>query len=117
MNGLPGLPLPAAICAMLRPEAIERSCFSSASPALRAYWSACLIRSQLVRLPPARSRFMRTSTHSPFSRPPSSRNFRFPAASAARAFVPGNGAHRPRSQSWTVPPPYSPCGIVPSKSP
>ena len=40
-------------------------------------------------------------------------------ALAKRTFriAPVSGAQKPRSQSMTVPPPYSPCGIVPSKSP
>ena len=41
-----------------------------------------LDQSQLLRLPPSRSCFIRTRTHSPFRRSPSSRNFRLPALSA-----------------------------------
>ena len=56
----------------------------------RANSSRCLISSQLVRLPPLRSRFIRTSTQLPCSRSPSSLNFRFPDLSAASGdlFVP-----------------------------
>jgi hypothetical protein len=35
---------------------------------------------------------------------------------ASTSFVP-SGIQKPRSHSITVPPPYSPLGIVPSKSP
>ena len=53
MNGFGPRPLPAAIAAMVRPEATERSSASSASPSPScAYSSRCLISSQLVRLPP-----------------------------------------------------------------
>ena len=53
MNGFGALPLPCAISAIDRPEATERSSsrMSLASPSL-ANSSRCLIRSQLVRLPP-----------------------------------------------------------------
>ena len=53
MNGFGALPLPCAICAIVRPEATERSSsrISLASPSL-ANSSRCLISSQLVRLPP-----------------------------------------------------------------
>src|ERR671935_266093 len=40
------------------------------SPPSRAYSSRCLIRSQLVRLPPKRSPRIRTSTQLPCSLPP-----------------------------------------------
>src|SRR3954469_11759195 len=53
MNGFGALPLPAAICSIARPEATERSSSRMllALPS-RAYSSRCLIKSQLVRLPP-----------------------------------------------------------------
>ncbi len=53
MNGFGARPLPSAICAIDRPEATDRSSsrIDSPSPSL-ANSSRCLIRSQLVRLPP-----------------------------------------------------------------
>src|SRR5437016_6082587 len=62
MNGFGARPLPAAISLSVRPEATERSSLStpSLSPCFE-YSSRCLINSQLVRLPPKRSPFIRTS--------------------------------------------------------
>ena len=51
---------------------------SASSLPSRANSSRCLISSQLVRLPPLRSRFIRTSTQLPCNRWPSKLNFRFP---------------------------------------
>jgi hypothetical protein len=52
MKDLGAWPLPAAITAMVRPEATDRSSSSSASSSPgRANSSRCLIRSQLLRLP------------------------------------------------------------------
>src|SRR5882757_9791272 len=66
MKGLGGFPAPAAICSMDRPEATERSSFSSASaPPAFELVSRCLISSQLVRLPPNLSPRMRTRTQLP----------------------------------------------------
>ena len=56
MNGFGPLPFPLAIASIARPEATERSCFRMASPVpSRAASSACLMSSQLLRLPPLRS--------------------------------------------------------------
>src|SRR5258708_6497177 len=84
MKGFGRGPLPAAISAIVRPEATERSSATIASPSFsRANSSRCLINSQLVRLLPLRSRFIRTSTQLPCRRSPSSLNFRVPALRAA----------------------------------
>ena len=80
MKGVGPLPFPAAIASMVRPEAIEVA-FSArklSPPFSRAASSRCLISSQLVRLPPSRSCFIRTSTQEPFSRSPSSVNLMSP---------------------------------------
>ena len=77
-------PLPAAICSMVRPEATERSFVRMASPSPGlAHSSRCLISSQLLRLPPSRSCFMRTSTQPPCSLSPASTNFSSPLRSAS----------------------------------
>src|ERR1043165_7926536 len=65
MNGLGPRPLPAAICSMERAEATDLSCLATSSSLANS--SRCLISSQLLRLPPSRSRFMRTSTKLPLS--------------------------------------------------
>src|SRR5688572_28701778 len=55
MNGVGLEPLPAAIWAMVRPDATERSFLSmSACAFARAHLSRCLMSSQLVREPPKR---------------------------------------------------------------
>src|SRR6202035_2386582 len=65
MNGLGPRPLPAAIEAIGRPEATDRSSRNSASPSpSRANSSRCLISSQLFFLRPLRS-FIRTRTQLP----------------------------------------------------
>src|SRR5262245_38522707 len=43
MNGFGALPLPAAICCIVRPEATERSSSRILSPSSLAYSSRCLI--------------------------------------------------------------------------
>ncbi len=82
MNGLGARPFPAAISLIARPEATERSsASSSAPPSERALASRCLMSSQFVRLPPLRSRFMRTRTQLPCRRSPSRTNFKSPESS------------------------------------
>jgi hypothetical protein len=79
MKDVGALPLPAAIAATLRPEAIDLGSVRRASPSpSRASSSRCLSSSQLVRLPPLRSFLIRTSTQPPCSRSPSKENFRSP---------------------------------------
>ena len=118
MNGLGDAPVPAAMAAIVRPEATERSFFRMASPSPAvANASRCLISSQFVRLPPMRSCFMRTSTQLPLSFDPASTNLSSPLRSASAGEPPSSGSQKPRSQSITVPPPYSPLGMAPSKSP
>lgn len=81
------------------------------SPRL-AQSSFSLMRSQFSR---PFSTFIRTSTQDPCMRSPRSTNFSSPSF---RAFCGSGdiGAQSPRSQSMTVPPPYSPLGMVPSNS-
>jgi len=92
MNGVGAFPVPFAICAMVRPEATERSFARTASPSLSAHSSLCLISSQLLRLPPKRSPFMRTSTKPPLSFSPARTNFNSPLASASSMFSSPSGS-------------------------
>ena len=110
MNGVGSRPLPAAIAAMRRPEATDRPCEQCVAVVLRIP-SRCLISSQFDALAARAIRSMRTSTHSPFRRSPARRNLssRLQAAAARTR----HGAQKPRSQSCTVPPPYSPWGSCP----
>jgi hypothetical protein len=94
--------------AIVRRETTDFGRATVRSTVAEACASRCLIRSHW------RSR-MRTSTHEPFSFRPWSRIFRSPFASA-RSTSGLSGSHVPRSQIMTVPPPYSPSGITPSKS-
>src|SRR5450631_127136 len=101
-----------AICDRRRLEIAERG-FSWAISALDAKSSRCLINNQdvFVLLPKPR---VRTSAHEPFSFLPCSVNFKSPFSSAAATS--GLSADQvPLSQTITVPPPYSPSGITPSK--
>ena len=56
---------------------------------------------------------MRTSTKLPCSFSPASVNFSSPLRRAASTSSVPSGIQKPRSHSITVPPPYSPLGIVP----
>ena len=79
MNGVAARPAPAPISFRVRPEATDLGSSSSLSPSpSRAAPSRCLISSQLVRLPPLRSHFMRTRTQLPLRRSPARVNFRSP---------------------------------------
>ena len=62
---------------------------------------------------PASVRRVRTSTHEPRSFFPRSANLSSPLASAASTSG-TSGVQVPRSQTITVPPPYSPLGMMPS---
>ena len=119
MKGLGALPLPWAIVAIARPEATDLSIASTPPPSSRSLASSsrCLISSQFVRLPPNLSCFMRTSTKLPLRRSPASTNFSSPSFKDCSGGLSCSGAQKPRSNSCTVPPPYWPLGIVPSKSP
>src|SRR5271168_4238509 len=91
---------------------IERG-LSTATSFVEVYWSRCLISShdfpELLPQP-----CVRTSTQEPFNFLPWSVNFRSPFARAA--FTSGDsGVQVPSSHTMTVPPPYSPSGITPSK--
>jgi hypothetical protein len=104
-----------AISAIERPvSTLVRQCSTSASPS-SAYWSSSLRSSQFSRFSPGLL-FRRISSHSPFIRSPSTVKWRWPLSMSFHD-LPGTGAQVPRSHSITVPPPYSPLGIVPSKSP
>src|SRR4030095_910473 len=58
---------------------------------------------------------IRTQVQPPCNFSPSRRNFNLPARRPATGSP--SSIQRPRSHSSTVPPPYSPRGMVPSKSP
>jgi hypothetical protein len=122
MNGVGALPLPASIISIVRPEAIEKlvSSRKPRSPSI-ANSSRCLMSSQFSRLldPPLAnlSLLIRTSTQPPFIRSPAKTSLISPFFRPFSRSKPGSGAHQPRSHSITVPPPYWPSGIVPSKSP
>src|SRR5271154_1374340 len=107
-------PASRAMSASLRLLIAERGCFAVMS-AVVAYSSLCLMRSQeglLGFLPKPR---VRTKTHEPWSFLPWSVNLSSPFFSAASTSA-TSGVHPPVSQIITVPPPYSPPGIIPSKS-
>src|SRR5262249_54797962 len=108
-------PLPSAISGMERPLTTESgiSSSTSASFALRAHSSFDLISSQLSFVSWGR-RCMRTRCQLPCSFSPSSVKVRLPFLRPRCGS--SSGCQRPRSQIITVPPPYSPCGIVPSNS-
>src|SRR5450830_790840 len=76
--------------------------------------SRCLMRSHAGRFGEPQP-FVRTRTHEPFSFSPSSVNLRAPFSRAASTSG-DSGAHVPRSHTMTVPPPYSPAGMIPSNA-
>src|SRR5260370_36774530 len=100
---------------MVRPDATDRSAsrILLALPSL-ANSSRCLIRSQLVLFPPVRLLRMRTSTQLPCSLSPCSVNSRSPFLYPAFG---SSDSQYPRSHSCTVPPPYCPFAMLPSKPP
>src|SRR6185312_8816293 len=107
--------LPAAISFISRPVAmlsVSRSVLSF--PWVRATSSFSLISSQLSLSFLLRAR-RRTSAQFPFSRSPCSVKLSLPFSIALSGF--SCGSHQPQSHSITVPPPYSPFGMVPSKLP
>src|SRR5262249_43735765 len=117
LKGLAPRPFPAAILAMGRPDATHRSSARRRSAAVPGNAARVLVKSQLLRLLPLRL-FMRTNTQPPLSLSPARVNFSSPLRSAAlTSAVSLSGNQKPRSHSITVPPPYSPSGMVPSKSP
>src|SRR5439155_15751318 len=104
----------AAICCIVRPVLIDVRYLSVRPVGLPAWASSSLRRSQFsVRSLPRGLR--RNRIQSPFILWPSSVKCKWPCSSVLRGSLPGAGIQRPQSQSITVPPPYSPFGIVPSK--
>ena len=119
MNGFTTRRLPSVIWVIVRFEATDWSS-SSGPPTLpsTAPSSRCLISIQLFLALPILSFLSRTRTQDPCIRSPSMTNLSSPLARAElMASNPFSGAQYPRSHSMTVPPPYCPFGIVPSKSP
>src|SRR5680860_461545 len=131
---------PAATSSMLRPDATESGASSTIAEPGRDASSRCLMSSQFLSPRP----FICTRVQLPVSLCPCRMNLSSPvarsraasvsAAPAARSwavsdasrgapvgppsFVRGrSGSHHPKSQRTTVPPPYSPSGMVPSKLP
>src|SRR5437868_8644253 len=109
---------PAAISAMVRSVVTLVTLLStSASPSSgSAYSSFTFLSIHGSPFSPGRG-FRRNSTHSPFIRSPSSVKWRWPSSIVLLGSLRGSGIQRPLSHSMTVPPPYSPLGIVPSKLP
>jgi hypothetical protein len=84
INGFGLRPLPAAIVAIERPEAIERSSLRITSPLPSwANSSRCLMSNQLGCFSLFLSRFMRTKTQPPCRRSASSTNLKSPLAKAS----------------------------------
>src|SRR4051794_38694591 len=108
-------PLPSAISGIDRPLTTDSGLSSrmSGSSGLRASSSLALIKSHGSFFSPPRP-CMRTRCHRPRSFSPSSVKIRCPFL-YPRCGSP-SGSQRPRSQIITVPPPYSPCGMVPSNA-
>ncbi len=103
-----------AISAIERPVSTEvRHRCTSGSPS-SAYSSCSFLSSQFSRFSPGLP-LRRISSHSPFIRSPSSVKCRCPLSMSFQ-LLPGTGAQVPRSHSIPVPPPYSPAGMIPSKS-
>ena len=108
------LPLPSAIWSIERPVATDSGSSSRISlpRGPRAASSLLLISSQLSRRSFGRAR-SRTRCQRPCNFSPSRSKVRCPLASPLCGSP--SGVQWPRSQIITVPPPYSPCGMVPSK--
>ena len=85
----------------------------------RSNLSCSLMRSQLgLSLGPWAAWFMRMRAHLPFILVPCMTNLRWPSRRQASTFsLPGCGPQVPWSQIMTVPPPYWPSGMMPSKPP
>jgi hypothetical protein len=107
-----GADLPSAISIIVRPVDTLVSASSTNVSVPPACASSILRSSQFSRFSLPRG-FRRISSHSPFIRSPSRTKWRWPL-SMSLADLPATGAQVPRSHSITVPPPYSPSGIVPS---
>jgi hypothetical protein len=105
---------PAAIACIVRPVFTEVRYLSVSPVGLPTCSSAIFLSSQFSVFSPRRG-LSRIRIHSPFIRSPSRVKWRWPSARVLRGSLPGAGVQVPRSHSITVPPPYSPFGIVPSK--
>ncbi len=86
----------------------------SATSSSEAKSSRCLMRSHVAFEEPPQP-FVRTRTQEPFSFSPWSVNLRSPFFRAASTSG-LSGVQVPRSQTMTVPPPYSPAGMIPSNA-
>ena len=111
----------AAICSSERPVlALSGACLViAASSPVRASSSRSLKRSQFSFWSSSPGLgLMRTSIQPPRSFVPSRRNFRCPSRYAApgSSLLSRSGYQRPMSHTITVPPPYSPFGMMPSNS-
>ena len=101
-----------AISVSSRFETTDRGRVSAMSSS-EAKSSRCLMRSH-VGLEALPQPFVRTSTHEPPNFVPERVNFSSPFFKAASTSG-VSGDHVPLSQIMTVPPPYSPAGMIPSK--
>jgi hypothetical protein len=104
--------LPSSISTIVRPVETLVSASSTSVSVPPAAASSIFRNSQFSRFSFARG-FRRISSHSPFIRSPSRTKWRWPL-SRSFADLPLIGDHVPRSHNITVPPPYSPAGMVPS---
>src|SRR6476661_9493928 len=105
--------LPLAISSIVRPVLMlvrKRSVRPRLEPACS---SLTLRRIQFSVRSPGRG-LRRNMIHSPFIRWPASVKWRWPSSIVLRGSLRGSGVQVPQSHSITVPPPYSPLGIVPS---
>ena len=100
----------AATSSIVRPDSTLAGLSATMSSVSLAASSRLLNSSQLSPRP---SPLVRTRCHLPVSFSPSSMKVSRPFASAARGSP--SGCQVPRSHTTTVPPPYSPFGMTPSK--
>ena len=117
MNGFGRRPLPAAISSMLRPEATDWSCSVTGVTALALVAIAMLDQEPVVAV--AMLAVVAHAHEHPTALQLFARERELELALPKRSLGIATvfGAQKPRSHSMTVPPPYSPCGMVPSKSP
>ena len=105
----------AAICSSVRPVVTLSGRASVMSYPGRTNSSFSLMRSQVFSESLGSRPLIFTRAKPPVSFSPFSRNFRLPLRNPA--WGSSMGSHVPRSQSRTVPPPYWPLGMIPSKPP
>ena len=117
MNGFGLRPLPAAISSMLRPDATERSSSRIVVAVAFALVAVVALDQQPVGALAALPVMAQAHEH-PAALQLLARQGELQLALAQRLWRDRRPrAQKPRSQSMTVPPPYSPLGMVPSKSP